>query len=91
MFVLGISIGLTFPTLSAATVQSLPPAYFSLGGAINNTSRQIGSAIGVALVVTIQASSDGLHGFQRGWYFISACSVVAGLVALFQPAKTSAN
>lgn len=91
MFVLGISIGLTFPTLSAATVQSLPAAYFSLGGAINNTSRQIGSAVGVALVVTIQASSDGLHGFQRGWYFISACSVVAGLVALFQPAKTTAN
>lgn len=85
MFVLGISIGLTFPTLSAATVNSLPATLFSLGGAINNTSRQIGSAVGVALLVTIQASSDGLHGFQRGWYFIAACSAVAGLVALLLP------
>jgi len=85
MFVLGISIGLTFPTLSAATVHSLPPTLFSLGSAINNTSRQIGSAVGVALVVTIQTSSDGLVGFQRGWYFIAACSALCGAVALLQP------
>jgi EmrB/QacA subfamily drug resistance transporter len=85
MFALGVSIGLTFPTLSAATVHSLPPTLFSLGGAINNTSRQIGSAVGVALVVTIQSTSDGLHGFQRGWYFIAACSASAGLVALLHP------
>jgi MFS family permease len=85
MFVLGISIGLTFPTLSAATVNSLPATLFSLGGAINNTSRQIGSAVGVALLVTIQASSDGLHGFQRGWYFIAACSAAAGVVSLLLP------
>ena len=85
MLVLGISIGLTFPTLSAATVHSLPPTLFSLGSAINNTSRQIGSAVGVALVVTIQTSSDGLAGFQRGWYFIAACSALCGAVALLQP------
>lgn len=89
MFVLGISIGLTFPTLSAATVHSLPQALFSLGGAINNTSRQIGSAVGVALVVAIQTSSEGLVGFQRGWYFIAACSAMAGLVSLMQPRPES--
>jgi EmrB/QacA subfamily drug resistance transporter len=89
MFVLGISIGLTFPTLSAATVHSLPPTLFSLGSAINNTSRQIGSAVGVALVVTIQTSSDGLVGFQRGWYFIAACSALCGAVALLQPREGS--
>ena len=91
MFVLGISIGLTFPTLSAATVHSLPPTLFSLGGAINNTSRQIGSAVGVALVVTIQTTSDGLVGFQRGWYFIAACSALAGIVALMQPRLENAQ
>ncbi len=91
MFVLGISIGLTFPTLSAATVHSLPPTLFSLGGAINNTSRQIGSAVGVALVVTVQATSDGLAGFQRGWYFIAACSALAGVVALMQPRVENTN
>jgi EmrB/QacA subfamily drug resistance transporter len=90
MFVLGISIGLTFPTLSAAAVHSLPTTLFSLGSAINNTSRQIGSAVGVALVVTIQTSSDGLVGFQRGWYFIAACSALCGAVALLQPRVESA-
>lgn len=91
MFVLGISIGLTFPTLSAATVHSLPPTLFSLGSAINNTSRQIGSAVGVALVVTIQTTSDGLVGFQRGWYFIAACSALCGAVALLQPRVESVS
>jgi MFS family permease len=91
MFVLGISIGLTFPTLSAATVHSLPPTLFSLGGAINNTSRQIGSAVGVALVVTIQTTTDGLAGFQRGWYFIAGCSALAGVVALLQPRVEKAS
>ncbi|MGA0117743.1 MAG: MFS transporter [Ilumatobacteraceae bacterium] len=91
MFVLGISIGLTFPTLSAATVHSLPATLFSLGGAINNTSRQIGSAVGVALLVTIQASSEGLHGFQRGWYFIATCSALAGLVSFLLPRVEKAN
>jgi EmrB/QacA subfamily drug resistance transporter len=91
MFVLGISIGLTFPTLSAATVNSLPATLFSLGGAINNTSRQIGSAVGVALLVTIQATSERLHGFQRGWYFIAVCSAAAGLVSLLLPRKDKAQ
>jgi hypothetical protein len=91
MFVLGISIGLTFPTLSAATVNSLPATLFSLGGAINNTSRQIGSAVGVALLVTIQATSEGLHGFQRGWYFIAVCSAAAGLVSLLLPRVDKAS
>jgi hypothetical protein len=37
------------------------------------------------LVVAIQTSTDGLAGFQRGWYFIAACSALAGMVALMQP------
>ncbi len=85
MFVLGISIGLTFPTLSAATVHGLPPMAFSLGGAVNNTSRQIGSAVGVALVVTIQTGTVGISGFRNGWWFIAALSFIASAVSLLLP------
>lgn len=85
MFLMGISIGLTFPTLSAATVHGLPQMSFSLGGAVNNTSRQIGSAVGVALLVTVQASADGIAGFKRGWWFVATCSLLAAVVSLLLP------
>lgn len=85
MFVMGISIGLTFPTLSAAAVNGLMPQQFSLGGAINNTFRQIGSAVGVALVVTVQAATEGFDGFRNGWLLVVACSLAAAAVSVFQP------
>jgi len=47
--------------------------------------------VGVALVVTIQTTTDGLAGFQRGWYFIAACSALAGVVALMQPRVDNAQ
>lgn len=88
MFVMGISIGLTFPTLSAAAVNGLSPQQFSLGGAINNTFRQIGSAVGVALVVTVQAATDGIDGFRNGWYLVVLCSLAAAGISMLQPAVT---
>ncbi len=88
MFVMGISIGLTFPTLSAAAVHGLSPQQFSLGGAINNTFRQIGSAVGVALVVTVQAATEGIDGFRNGWYLVVACSLAAAAVSVVQPSVT---
>lgn len=89
MFLLGISIGLTFPTLSAATVHGLPQMAFSLGGAVNNTSRQIGSAVGVALLVTVQASADGIAGFRRGWWFVVVCGLLAAGISLLLPRAKS--
>ncbi len=88
MFLLGISIGATFPALSAASVQQLEARHFALGGAINNTFRQVGAAVGVALVVTVQASADGIAGFRAGWVFVAVCGVVAAAVSLAQPRRT---
>lgn len=85
MFVLGISIGATFPVLSAATVMGLPQTQFALGGAINNTFRQIGAAVGVAIVVTVQTSTDGIGGFRNGWYLIAICGLLASFISTLQP------
>ena len=85
MFVLGISIGLSFPVVSAAAVQSLTPANFALGGAINNTTRQVGAAIGVALLVTVQSAFDGIGGFRAGWLFVAGCGIAAAAVSTAQP------
>lgn len=85
MVLLGVSIGLTFPVLSAASVHALSPAHFALGGAINNTFRQVGAAVGVALVVTVQSTSAGVTGFRRGWLLVAVCGVLAAVVSLGQP------
>ena len=91
MFLLGVGIGSTFPVLAAASVHGLPAEHFALGGAVNNTARQVGAAVGVALVVTIQATADGIAGFRAGWLFVAACCGLAAAVSLAQPRRASAS
>jgi EmrB/QacA subfamily drug resistance transporter len=83
----GASIGMTFPVLGAAAVARLPPLRFAVGSAVNNTFRQVGAAIGVALVVAIQTSSDGISGFRNGWWFSAACAAMVALLAFGMPSK----
>jgi MFS family permease len=87
MFFLGIGLGATFPPQSAVTILRLPQQRFALGGAINNTFRQVGSAIGVALVVTVQSRTEGLEGFRNGWKVAICFALLAAGVSLFQPGK----
>jgi EmrB/QacA subfamily drug resistance transporter len=50
---LGVGMGLAMPTLSAASMASLPPQVRGVGSGSLNTMRQIGFTVGVALVVAI--------------------------------------
>ena len=50
---LGVGMGLAMPTLSAASMASLPPQVRGVGSGSLNTMRQIGFTIGVALLVAI--------------------------------------
>jgi MFS family permease len=88
MFILGIGLGATFPALSASTVLRLPQNRFAVGGAINNTFRQVGAAVGVALVVTVQSKTEGLEGFRDGWKVAIAFTLAAAAVAAFQPSPS---
>ena len=88
-FLLGTSIGLVAAVLPAAAVSRLPPARFALGGALSNTSRQIGTAIGVPLVVTVQTVSGGLQGYRNGWLLAASAGIAASIVSLAQPRRIS--
>jgi EmrB/QacA subfamily drug resistance transporter len=50
---LGVGMGLAMPTLSAASMASLPAPVRGVGSGSLNTMRQIGFTVGVALVVAI--------------------------------------
>ncbi len=53
MILTGIGVGLTLPTMMATASASLPPPSFATGSAVINMVRQIGIALGVALLVAV--------------------------------------
>ena len=57
----GTGTGLVLPTLSAAATGALPPARFATGTAMIGMSRQLGSALGVAILVAIIGTPDAGH------------------------------
>jgi MFS family permease len=83
---MGLGIGLTFPVLSAAAVSSLPPERFGVGSAVNQTARQVGGAIGIAILVAIvgepDTQSSTLVGFQNTWLYAASMASLSGLIAI---------
>jgi NTE family protein len=89
----GLGIGLTFPILGAAAVSTLPFTRFSVGSAVGQTCRQIGGAIGVAILVVLLGTPHGaaqaLSGFDRVWTYAAITAVAAALVCGFLPPTAS--
>jgi EmrB/QacA subfamily drug resistance transporter len=85
--VLGLGIGLTFPVLGATAVSSLQPERYAVGSAVNQTARQIGGAIGIALLVVIVGTPhsviDALAHFRHLWFFGASMAALSGLTCCF--------
>jgi EmrB/QacA subfamily drug resistance transporter len=84
--VTGLGIGLTFPVLSAAAVSSLPGDRFAVGSAVNQTARQVGGSIGIAILVVVlgapASAGAALDSFHHLWAFAATMSALSGAVAL---------
>jgi EmrB/QacA subfamily drug resistance transporter len=98
--IVGLGIGLTFPVISAAAVSSLEPSRYSVGSAVNQTARQVGGALGVAILVVIlgtpATAAQALTNFHHLWTYIAIMAASAGVVAAFlgkptPPVMASAN
>ncbi len=93
----GLGIGLTFPVFSAAAVASLPPERLAVGGAVNQTARQIGGALGVALLVVLVGNptspASALNHFHRLWIYCAAMALGSGLIGsrLRRPSRAGAE
>jgi EmrB/QacA subfamily drug resistance transporter len=94
--IVGLGIGLTFPVISAAAVSSLEASRYSVGSAVNQTARQIGGALGVAILVVLLGApasiGAALDNFRHLWIFIAAMAALAGVICLFlgRPAPRTA-
>ena len=88
----GLGVGFTFPVLSAGAVSSLPPARFAVGSAVNQTARQIGGVLGIAVLVALIGSqrqlTDPLDGFQQLWAFAATTALASGIIGSFIPLPT---
>ena len=67
MLLTGIGVGLTLPTFMATGASSLPSHSFATGSAVINMLRQIGLAIGIALLIALLGTPDSpCTGAHRG-------------------------
>jgi len=85
MVLLGIGAGTLFPNLSGTAVASAPGKSFATATGMNSVARQIGAALGVAVVVAIIGTptpATAFPAFQHAWTFGAICLFVAGLGCL---------
>jgi EmrB/QacA subfamily drug resistance transporter len=90
---IGLGVALTFPVLSAAAVAGLPPERFAAGGALNQTARQLGAVLGVAILVAIlgtpASSADAVDAFHAAWIFAAGASLLSAAISAFQPRRAA--
>jgi EmrB/QacA subfamily drug resistance transporter len=81
----GVGVGLTLPTIVASATSELPPESFATGSAVVNMLRQVGLAIGVAILIAVLGTRSGAHAileaFYRAWLVIGALAAAAALAS----------
>ena len=87
MLVTGMGVGLTLPSLMSTAAASLPPSAFATGSGVVNMLRQVGFAVGVAMLVAVLGNPRGLGAelaaFRHGWFATAAAGVAAALAAVW--------
>ncbi len=94
MALTGVGVGLTVPTLFGAAASALPPQRFATGSGAVNMVRQIGLAVGVAVLVAVLGTPNNpaaeLAAFRNGWLVVGAislsCALLGALLRRLRPA-----
>ncbi|MFJ8076668.1 DHA2 family efflux MFS transporter permease subunit [Streptomyces sp. NPDC096176] len=87
MLLTGVGVGLTLPTLITAAVTALPPQSFSTGSGVVTMARQVGTVLGIALLVaamgTPRDTTEALAAFDNGWLMTLLATGAAAVAGLF--------
>jgi EmrB/QacA subfamily drug resistance transporter len=81
LIVMGISGGLSQAPMFAAA-GSLPANRATTGSAVLNMSRQVGSAVGVALLIALTAMNNQVTGFNVAWWVQVGAALAAAATTL---------
>jgi EmrB/QacA subfamily drug resistance transporter len=85
MILTGIGVGLTLPSVSTAAVSALPASRLATGSAVLQMARQLGIALGVAILIAIfghPTPDQALDHFHHGWWFIAGVTFAGALAAI---------
>lgn len=83
LMVLAAGMALSAPSLTGGILAGLPPERAGLGSGLNSAAREIGAAVGVALVGTIVNSHGGIAtGLSLGYRVLAATMVVLAVPVL---------
>ncbi len=81
----GLGVGLILPSTANAAFGALPPALLSTGIGVFSVARQIGSALGVALLVAVYASpanqAEFVDAAQGGFALMTVTALLAMVAA----------
>lgn len=85
----GVASGIVNAALGREAVASVPPGRGGMGSGANNTSRYVGSAIGVTIVAVIASrpgagslTQDLIHGWNVAVVVTASFSIIGGLLVL---------
>jgi MFS transporter, DHA2 family, methylenomycin A resistance protein len=76
----GVGLGILTPAVVAAAIASVPARRAGLASSINNTARQTGGAVGIAVAGSV-AGSPGAPGFVSGFHAVALGTAGLYLVA----------
>jgi EmrB/QacA subfamily drug resistance transporter len=84
--IVGAGVGFAMPTILGAATAGLAPHQASTGSAVVQMDRQIGSVLGVALLVIVlgssTASADLLDRFPEVWWWAGGFALASAVAAL---------
>ena len=83
----GLGVGLILPALSSVVGVALPAHRWGTGSSLITTARQVGSVLGVALLVSVIGTRttgrpEELGLLRAGWVMLALAGVVAAVVAV---------
>ncbi|MFM9500316.1 MFS transporter, partial [Streptomyces galilaeus] len=89
----GAGVGLAMPTVLAAATTDLPADQAATGSAVVTMSRQIGTTLGVAVLVAVLGSAsstgDARSAFAQGWWILTGAALLSAAAALRMTPRSS--